>query len=182
MKKLIKRLIGYIFLFIIILGAVGYYVYTNRYKKLPLESFLESSITKRVMPELYAVTDTLITPEEALINDINLKQQELTIQENRLLDERAQMNVIKDSLDYFRTMAYELVREKEQQKSEKIGKLAKIYETMKPAQVAPILEELDNSTIISILESMRERQIAQILENMDQDRAIEISRAMTRVR
>lgn len=182
MKKLIKRLISFTLLFIIILGAVGYYVYTNRNKKLPLESFLENSITKKVMPELYAVTDTLITPEEALVNDINLKQQELTIQENKLLDERTKMNVIKDSLDYFKKMANQLTMEKEQQKSEKIGKLAKIYQTMKPAQVAPILEELDNSTIISILEQMRERQIAQILENMDQDRAIEISRAMTSVR
>ena len=182
MKKLIKKVISYLFLFIIVCGVMGYILYTNRYKKLPLEGFLEDKITKKVMPELYVIADTMVTPEQVLINDINRKNQRLDLQETQLLDERRKYTSIRDSVSLLKQRVNQLETEKEQQKSAKIDKLAKIYQSMKPDQVAPILEELDNTTIISILEGMRDTQIAQILENMDRDRAIEISRAMTSVR
>ncbi|MFC1725554.1 MotE family protein [candidate division KSB1 bacterium] len=182
MKKLIKKLIGYFVMFIIVAGVMGYFVYSNRYKKLPLEGFLEDKITKKVMPELYAVTDTMITPEQILINDINRKNQKLDLQQAQLNEERLKYTGVRDSVSLLRDRVNQLETEKGQQVSTKIAKLAKIYQGMKPAEVAPILEELDNTTIISILENMRDTQIAQILENMDRDRAVEISRAMTSVK
>jgi len=179
MKKLIKNLFIFFVLFLIIASVVGYYVYQNRGKELPMESVIQERITKKVMPELFVVADTLITPEQAMIKDISQKEKMLEIQQQNFLQERQEVAQIKDSLSIFKNRVNELLAKKEMEANEKIDKLAKIYQNMDPAEVAPIIEELDNNTAVKILSKMRERQVAQVLENMNKDRAIELTRAMT---
>ena len=55
------------------------------------------------------------------------------------------------------------------------GRLAKMYENMKPGQAAPILANLEMETILDILRRMKEREAARILASMDATLAAKIS-------
>jgi flagellar motility protein MotE (MotC chaperone) len=54
-------------------------------------------------------------------------------------------------------------------------RLAKMYETMKPAQAAPILSVLELEIVLDIMGRMKEREAARILAQMDPSLAARIS-------
>ncbi len=58
-------------------------------------------------------------------------------------------------------------------------KLAKMYEAMKPAQAAPIMQSLDLEIILDIMGRMKERQAAKILSKMDAGLAAQVSTRMS---
>jgi flagellar motility protein MotE (MotC chaperone) len=55
------------------------------------------------------------------------------------------------------------------------GRLAKIYENMKPAQAAPILSGLEMNIVLDVMDRMKEREAARILAHMDAGLAAQIS-------
>jgi flagellar motility protein MotE (MotC chaperone) len=56
--------------------------------------------------------------------------------------------------------------------------LTKIYETMKPEEAGPILDRLDDPTLIAIVGRMKERQLGAILAAMNRDRAVTVTQAL----
>ena len=56
--------------------------------------------------------------------------------------------------------------------------LAKIYGAMKPAEAAPILDRLDDATVLTIFARMKEKQIGEILPLMSRERAIALTQSL----
>jgi len=56
--------------------------------------------------------------------------------------------------------------------------LAKIYGTMKPEAAAPILDRLDDPTVLTIFSRMKEKQVGEILPLMTRERAIALTQAL----
>jgi flagellar motility protein MotE (MotC chaperone) len=56
--------------------------------------------------------------------------------------------------------------------------LAKVYGAMKPADAAPILDRLDEPTVLTIFGRMKEKQIGEILPLMNRDKAIVLTRSL----
>jgi flagellar motility protein MotE (MotC chaperone) len=56
--------------------------------------------------------------------------------------------------------------------------LAKIYGTMKPESAAPILDRLDDPTVLTIFRRMKEKQVGEILPLMTRERAIALTQAL----
>ena len=56
--------------------------------------------------------------------------------------------------------------------------LAKIYGTMKPEAAAPILDRLDDPTVLTIFRRMKEKQVGEILPLMSRERAIALTQAL----
>jgi len=56
--------------------------------------------------------------------------------------------------------------------------LAKIYGAMKPEAAAPILDRLDDPTVLTIFRRMKEKQVGEILPLMTRDRAIALTQAL----
>ncbi len=56
--------------------------------------------------------------------------------------------------------------------------LAKIYAAMKPEAAAPILDRLDDPTVLTIFRRMKEKQVGEILPLMTRDRAIALTQAL----
>lgn len=59
-----------------------------------------------------------------------------------------------------------------------VGKLARLYNDMKPEEVVPILQQMDDATVLKILSKMDEDQVARILALMDTSRAARLSRLL----
>jgi flagellar motility protein MotE (MotC chaperone) len=60
--------------------------------------------------------------------------------------------------------------------------LAKIYGGMKPEAAAPILDRLDDMTVLTIFRRMKEKQVGEILPLMNRDRAIALTQALAEQR
>jgi flagellar motility protein MotE (MotC chaperone) len=56
--------------------------------------------------------------------------------------------------------------------------LAKIYGGMKPEAAAPILDHLDDTTVLTIFRRMKEKQVGEILPLMTRERAIALTQAL----
>jgi len=56
--------------------------------------------------------------------------------------------------------------------------LAKVYGAMKPTDAAPILERLDEPTVLTIFGRMKEKQIGEILPLMSKEKAIALTQAL----
>lgn len=68
----------------------------------------------------------------------------------------------------------------EKEAAEAAASLAKVYAAMKPAAAAPILDALDDATVLRILSRMRAKQVGEILPLLSREKAIELTRALAR--
>jgi flagellar motility protein MotE (MotC chaperone) len=57
-----------------------------------------------------------------------------------------------------------------------LSKLAKLYESMKPAEAAQIASQLDTRLLVEIVPRMKDRSAAKMLSAMDTQKAVEITR------
>lgn len=65
-----------------------------------------------------------------------------------------------------------------QEEAKRISKLARLYGEMKPDEAVPILNQLDDPTVIAILSKMEDDQVAKILAQMDAGRAARLTQDM----
>ena len=71
-----------------------------------------------------------------------------------------------------------LTKQRQADEKKRVSKLARLYNEMKPADAAKILETMDNDIVIAIFQRMDESQVSQILTEFDPDRAATISKIM----
>lgn len=64
-------------------------------------------------------------------------------------------------------------------RSKKIKKLAAVYDGMKPAKAAPMVELMDMRTVVRMFSRMDEKKVGKILSFMPPKKAVKISEAMT---
>lgn len=100
----------------------------------------------------------------------SLQQREITISaaEKRLSDKAAALEGMKAEL-------LQLVNRRNQVDDERLRRLVKIYEAMKPREAAQILQKLDTDVAIGVLSLMKENKIAPIMGFMDPNRAQTLS-------
>lgn len=71
-----------------------------------------------------------------------------------------------------------IVDKQNEEDQARIKSLVKIYETMKPAEAARILGQLDMPVLLGVLEHMKERSAAPILAAMDPSKAKTVTQAL----
>ncbi len=71
-----------------------------------------------------------------------------------------------------------LEKMKQQEQAKTIGKLARLYGGMKPDEVVPIINLLDDTTVIAIFNKMEEDQVSKIMATMDAKRAAALTQIM----
>lgn len=96
----------------------------------------------------------------------DLQQREALLQaaEKRLEEKVAQLQQSRAELE-------KLLGQANDQQSEQIKSLVKIYETMKPAQAAKIFEQLDMPVLLQVIQQMKEAKAAPVLAAMDPAKA-----------
>lgn len=67
---------------------------------------------------------------------------------------------------------------KQQEEAKRISKLARLYGGMKPDEAVAILNELDDSLVLSILNKMEDEQASKIMSLFDSRRAANLTQAM----
>ncbi len=177
MKVLIKLITLFTLSFIIVVGAVTGMVYQLRDKELPGEKWIQSKYQKAAIDS--SLITGIPTPEQLRAQDYEKRTHALDKREIDIVKEQDWINYQKDSLSTVQKQLDMLIGDKKGIKEERIKKLAKVYEGMRPEDAAPILSELDDLTIVDILLQMEDRRVSKILGQMSVDRATEISQRLT---
>jgi len=149
--------------------------------------FMSSQLSKAAMnaglpemgPEDYEAA-------ERVFRDMALERDRIQQDKEELLALGQSVAVQEQVLNLSREQLLGVIKKLESRQQEYIDereksavKLAKMYEAMKPAQAAPIMQALDLEIILDIMSRMKERQAAKILSNMDAGLAAQVSTRMS---
>ena len=119
---------------------------------------------ERVFADMSVERDRIQREKEELV----LLRQNVSVQEKVIQDSRKQLEAVIAKLEA-KQMTYVEEREKS------ATRLAKMYESMKPDQAAPIMGSLELEIVLEIMSRMKERPAAKILSKMDPGFAAQIS-------
>jgi flagellar motility protein MotE (MotC chaperone) len=103
--------------------------------------------------------------------EIHSKEERLALYEKDVVAKVASLEEIEKRLSARATAATQAV-------DAAAESLAKIYGGMKPEAAAPILDRLDDPTVLTIFRRMKEKQVGEILPLMTRERAIALTQAL----
>ena len=107
--------------------------------------------------------------------EINRRQSELDQRAALLTAAEYRIDQKLTELKDLRMQVSALVRQVEQQQLQQIESLVKLYETMRPADAARIMQALDLGVLLEVVPRMKESKAAPVLAAMDPARAREIT-------
>lgn len=126
-------------------------------------------------PSRYAV--------EPLLAEIRSRQAELDRRERDLAERErnhAELEALIETqlreIDEQRKIIEKRIAAWENDDSTRIKRLAKIYEAMKPAHAAKLLDDLDANLVTQIITRMKHKKSAAVIERISQQRALTVSR------
>lgn len=157
--------------FVLIFGGI---VYTTGM----LEDVIKSStmaIIQPDKPDLDRILTGLQTEQDQVEKEkaeVDRKLEELKIEQKFIAEEKIKLQGILAEIVVLNA-EYIVSRD------ESSAKLAKLYESMKPAKAAPILASLDLEITYEIISNMKERQAAKIMSYLSPDLAAKISSKMS---
>jgi flagellar motility protein MotE (MotC chaperone) len=120
-----------------------------------------------------------------LLDSVSRRQVELEAREKTLGEREQQLALyekdVSGKLSELEKLEQRLQADAAQAKAsdrEAADSLAKVYAAMKPGDAAPILDKLDDATVLRIFRGMRAKQIGEILPLMSSDKAVLLTRSL----
>lgn len=110
------------------------------------------------------------------------REKELAMRTGMLKAAESRINKKIVELKDFQATIQKLIKTYDEQQTQKIQSLVKIYENMKPKDAARIFEELEMTTLLLVVEQMKERKLAPIMAKMNPAKATEITVELARLR
>lgn len=100
--------------------------------------------------------------------DISLKESSLSVIDKNINDKITELEALQKELK-------SILTQYEAKEDEKILRLVKVYENMKPQEAAKIFEQLQMSILLEVAHKMKEVKLAPILAKMDAQKAKELT-------
>jgi len=139
-----------------------------------IPAFTEEKPPVRLTPQeisgaagLKAREDALVAKEKALAE----KEKELAALNKEVDEKYNKLNALQEEL---KGQLGGAVKGKDQQ----FKNLIKIYSTMSPSKVAPLLDKMEDVEAVEILRAMKAEAVAKIIPKLGQDKAVRVSRLL----
>jgi len=129
------------------------------------------------------LTSAGITVQDSVdtLNWLDQELADLEKEQKRIETLRGQLEKEQQQLDAYKKQIDRALARIEQAESARVTKLARLYDSMRPDDVAKLFENLDDKVILSILPKMKSVNAAKILGIMPPKRAARISTKMITV-
>lgn len=177
MKVLVKFLVLFWFSFLLIFGIIYGLIYQFRDKELPFQKKIGLIFKKEKVDTL--LVSEVPTEEQLRAKDYEDRKIAIEQKEIQLLKEEQEINFKKDSLFFVKQELDMLIGQREGNEKKRLEKLAKVYESMRPEDAAPIISQLEDQTIVEIFLQMDDRRVSRILGLMPIERATEITQRLS---
>ena len=130
---------------------------------------------------------TLTEGQIQALQQLSARRQQLEERE-QLLDMRAEVNAQTETrldeqikqLAELRTSIEALMTDLDEAEEQRIARLVKIYETMKPKSAAEIFNRLDMNVLLHVIERMKENKSAVVLGKMDPTTAKNVTKELAK--
>ena len=110
---------------------------------------------------------------KALIDDVEMRYKTLRMVQNELATGLA------EAQEPAGEEAQQTDDEAEKERSEKVARLAKVFDKMKAEDAAKMIPSMDLPLVVSVIERIKPKQSAKILSKIDPQKAAEITGMMT---
>lgn len=134
-----------------------------------------------------AAPDDVNEAESALLEQLSDRRRTLDKREQDLMQREALLKAaqaeLKDKyaeLDGLRQEIKRLLDQQSEAEESRLRSLVKVYEGMKPAEAAGILNTIDITILMQVMGRMSERKLSPILASMDPERAREVTIRLAR--
>ena len=107
--------------------------------------------------------------------DLERREQALAVRE-RLVDlAESRLSARVGKLEELKTKLETLLKNLSDKEEDELEQLTKIYENMRPAAAATVVNRLDNRIVFDVFRRMRDKNTAKIMEKMNPEKARQIS-------
>ena len=103
------------------------------------------------------------------------REQQLQLRENLIVVAERRVEERINELKRIEAKIQSLLKQHDDQEEEKLQRLVKMYQTMKPKDAARIFQTLDMAILIEVVERMSERRMAPIMAAMESERAKDVT-------
>lgn len=110
--------------------------------------------------------------------ELDAREQELKVKEARLLSIEKDIETRIDELNGVRDRIEGFVKKIDAVNEDRVRKIVKIYDLMKPEEAALRLEKLNEDMAVMVLSSLNEKKTAKILAVMDVNKSVRLSQAI----
>jgi len=117
----------------------------------------------------------LASPEE-FKSYLDAERQAIAREREALLFLRTQVRQEVEKLQSLQAQIDERFAKEDAQQDDKIKKMVKIYSTMRPEEVGPLLSKFDEDLVVKIFSNMKPKTQAELLARMSPDKAAAISK------
>lgn len=124
-----------------------------------------------LLQELAERRRVLVSREE----EMELRTGLLSAAESRIDRKIEELRILRETISG-------LIKTFDKQQDEKLLRMVKIYENMKPKDAARVFEELDMETLLDVAERMKERKLAPIMASMNPEKARDMTVELVRLR
>ncbi len=176
MRKIIFWIfIGFVLFAVLVAVIFGILSYTEQESTPPAVSQPQPRQSRSLSPPLE------MTERDSMIQIIQQKDSVMLAQNEKIDSLFLLLQSKTDSIRDYRRSLQQLEQNitSYTAKSENIKNLAKSYEAMRVDEIQPILEKIDNQTIIKIYQQMSSRKQMKILQALSADRAAQITKRLT---
>ena len=180
LTSIIKYIMGFLASFVLICGimwGVIYYTLSARVSSSLSQIEVVADSTQAVGDSTQAVADTL-SPLERQRLELAAKEARLDSLQKAL---DAQVRAYEQRADSLRVEMAQFNTLKGAFETQQIEYIAKVYGNMRPDKLAPILESLDEATIMHILSKMKEKDVSKVLSALPPAYAAKITQKLTNI-
>ena len=118
---------------------------------------------------------------QARLKELEKKERQLDKREEALRILRGQIDEKLTKLEMLRQEIEELVAEKEAFEEQRFEHLVKVYEGMRPAEAASLVERLHKETAVRLLFHMKGKKVGKILEAINPEIAAQLSELLAAI-
>ena len=125
--------------------------------------------------------------ERELLESLRSTREKLTAMEKSLGEREKEAEAAESKaaerivqLEKLEARIQELLLQEESIKSKKIKRLTAVYEGMKAESAAPVISQMELSTVVKMFLRMDEKQVGKILSFLPPEKAVTISQALTK--
>lgn len=137
---------------------------------------------------LFAVDDKPVAVTQQEIEQaaaFKAREEALNEREKQLVSREQELEAVKKEVDEKLTRLTAMQAEIQSKlqglagvQDKQFKNLIKIYSTMSPAKVAPLLDVMDEPSVLKILRAMKSDAVAQIIPKLDKERAVRLSKQL----
>ena len=110
--------------------------------------------------------------------ELDRREQALRVREKLVDMAEADLDTRIKKLEDLQGNVEKLLRNLSNKEDDELLQLAKIYEEMKPAGAATVLDKMDNNTVFDLFKRMKRKSTAKVMEKMDPAKARRISQML----